>query len=196
MGSSYGGIDPGKTGAIVFIEGDGKIYSAENVPLADGDYIIDVMYAILQRAKLQAGHKCAQIALEHVHATHMGGKSSNFDFGRGRGIWEALLCASGISFIQVEPKAWQKEVWQKGDIEYKEPPGPAVENQKKENRKIDTKLTSFRCATRLAPVYDFIDHGKSGRGNRVNDGIVDAYLIAEYCRRHARKIENLDGGSM
>ncbi len=174
----FGGIDPGKTGAIVFLKEDGSIYKALNVPLIGREYHIKEMFAILYNFS----NKESYIALEDVHTTQMGGKSSNFDFGRGKGIWEALLVSTGIPTIQVMPKKWQKEIWVENDKVYKK---NKIKNKKGEVRfKINTKETSLQSAKRLQPNYSFINTGKSGRGKKINDGIVDAYLIAEYRRRN------------
>ncbi len=193
-GGLFGGIDPGKTGALVFIRGgDGGIHCATNAPVKDGAYCIETMSGMLA-THCGDGKKPLLVMLERVHATQMGGKVSNFDFGRGLGIWEALLVAHGITADQVLPKVWQKELWAAADIVHKTHMPNTAENECRcmldgincacpPKVKVDTKATSLACAKRLLPGQDFINKGKSGRGKKPNDGIVDAYLIAEYARR-------------
>lgn len=168
------GIDPGKTGHIVFLDADtGEVLRHVKTPLIGKEYDKHAMFQLLMNEYPPNAYAIYAV-LEDVHTTQMGGKASNFDFGRGKGLWEMALIASNIPHTMIGPKIWQKEVWVKSKIQYK--PG-------KKKKTIDTKATSLITAKMSLPNQDFIDRGKSGRGTKVDDGFVDAYLIAEYCRR-------------
>jgi hypothetical protein len=165
----YGGIDPGKTGALVVLDDLGQIVWHNNVPLIGGkEYDKRAMVELIPSLVIH-------IALEDVHATQMGGKASNFDFGRGKGLWEMALAVLEVPHHMVPPKKWQKEVWTSKKIMK---PG-------KKRPTVDTKATSLLTAKMLWPKQDWnnISVKTGARLSSINDGLVDAALIAEYCRR-------------
>ena len=110
MMKKFGAIDPGKTGCFVVLNEDGEIVRWSNTPLIGKEYDKKQMISILLSDDLKSSD-CEFIILEDVHATQMGGKVSNFDFGRGKGLWEMALMALEIRHELVTPKKWQKEVW-------------------------------------------------------------------------------------
>lgn len=166
----YVGIDVGKTGAIVMLDDNGTIFGI-NLPLIGRDYdkkaMVDYIRPHLPFVKF--------LAIEDVTATQMGGKVSNFDFGRGKGLVEGLAAFLGIRHELVKPKAWQKEVWTAQKIMKPGAKKPTV----------DTKATSLKTAQMLWPDQEWnnISEKTGAVLSTVNDGLVDAALIAEYCRR-------------
>jgi crossover junction endodeoxyribonuclease RuvC len=101
--------------------------------------------------------------IENVHAIQgKVGNSSNFNFGLGKGILMGLVAGLDIPYTLVNPKAWQKEVWE------------GV------TRQTDNKKTSLLAAKRLFPSETFL---ATSRSRVPHDGIVDATLMAEYARR-------------
>jgi len=172
----FGGIDPGKTGCIVFLNELGDILAHHSAPLIGKDYDKQHIVTIF-KAYNNFNLYCV---LEDVHALNMGGKVSNFDFGRGKGIYEGILMALKISHSLITPKRWQKEVW-------------TAKKQYKPNKKrptIDTKAMSLITAKMLQPDWDWanISPKTGAKLSTIDDGFVDAYLIAEYARRTHQNI--------
>ena len=75
-------------------------------------------------------------------------------------------------FAEVQPMTWQKEIHASADRVYSA-------------AKLDTKATSIRCAIRLFPLVSFVKpwSGKGVQPTKIQDGMCDATLIAEYIRR-------------
>lgn len=153
------GIDPGKSGSFSLIDEEGKIIHMIKIPTIGKEYDVQMMAHQLEEWKPFVKHA----VLENVHAIQgRVGNSSNFNFGLGKGILIGLLQGLGIRYTMVNPKAWQKEVWE------------GVSRQK------DNKQTSLLAAKRLFPNETFIP---SERARKPHDGMVDATLMAEYARR-------------
>lgn len=155
--SVYLGIDVGKLGGLVFLNGKGEILEYHKMPMIGTEYDISTLRLLLQ------SHSISHVAIENVHAIQGRiGSSSNFSFGLGKGILIGLVSGLQIPFTLVNPKAWQKVAWE-GVV-----------------RQSDTKKTSLLAAKRLFPKEDFLS---TTRSTKPHDGIVDACLIAEYLRR-------------
>lgn len=165
------GIDPGKAGAIVALNGNGQILGKDVIPLIGNDVDAKGIYEIL---KAYSDKYEVTVVLEEVHSLHKMAAATNFSMGHTLGIILGIVLASSFKLIRVQPKAWQKEVWITSEIEYL----PKKPEQK--NPSINTKLTSMKAAHRLFPNADF---RKSSRATNDHDGICDAVLIAEYARR-------------
>lgn len=170
----YAAIDPGKTGAIVFVDELGDLYTHQSTPLIGREYDKESMHKILIQYNID------HIVLEDVHANIIGGKASNFDLGRGKGLWEGLICGISAPMTMVPPKEWQKEMWMGVKKQYK------TGGKKKT---VDTKATSLLAAKQLWPNQNWnCVSPKTGKVlSGIDDGLVDAALMAEYCRRKFRK---------
>jgi len=171
----YAGIDPGKTGWIVFLDRDGNIVEDYSTPLVGREYDKQTMRDMFEGFQYNDQIKIHTV-LEDVHTTQMGGKSSNFDFGRGKGLWEMALMALNIPHTMVRAKEWQRLMWQGVKKQYK---------TGAKRKSVDTKATSLLAAKMLKPDQEWrYLHKKTGKPTtKYNDGFVDAYLMAEYCRR-------------
>lgn len=157
MDKVYFGIDPGKNGGCAILYQDTvKVFK---MPV-DKDELIDTneLYETLSRYESSNLHVC----LESVHSIFGVGAKSNFNFGVNVGMLLGLLKAYKISFSQVPPKTWQKEMW------------VGVEKQE------DNKKTSLSAVTRLYPDVELY---ATPRSKKAHDGIVDALLIATYAKR-------------
>lgn len=165
------GIDPGKSGAIVAVDSDGRIIGKDVIPLLGTDVDAKGIYEILKR---YSNEYDITVILEEVHSLHKMAAATNFSMGHTLGIILGIVIASSLRLIRVQPKAWQKEVWITSEIEYL----PKKPDQK--NASINTKLTSMKAAHRLFPNEDF---RKSARSTNDHDGITDSVLLAEYGRR-------------
>ena len=120
----------------------------------------------------------AHICIESVHSIFGTSAGSNFTFGYVVGMIDTTVIAHSLPYSKVQPKIWQKEIWQEYEIERE--PGKADKNGKMKPGKVLTKLTSLKAFTRLFPSVDLRG---TERSKNQHDGLVDAILIAEYCRR-------------
>ena len=156
----YIGIDPGMDGGYVVVNDEGRVVLSSKFPMVDKEYNINSLCHGLREVKtLYPGVKGA---IEKVGAAPGQGVVSMFKFGLGTGILIGILGCLEIPFTQVRPQAWQSVVG-----------APKVNNKK----------TSPRVALELFP-------GQLGgwlnRNGRLDDGIADAVLIAEWARRNMK----------
>jgi hypothetical protein len=160
------GIDPGKDGALVIIDGPSfapEIHQFVTPTLGKGkrEYDLQGMRALL----------CSH-ALEHVwieraqgmRRTVLGrtqGVSSTFSIGAGFGMWLGLLAGLRIPFDVVSSQVWQKAMFL------------GVSGS-------DTKAKAAIVAQRLHP---HVPWTRTSRCTTFHEGLVDAFCIAEYGRR-------------
>ncbi len=102
------------------------------------------------------------------------GVKSMFSIGYGYAAWEMALVGNGIPYLSVRPREWQKEMVK--DIS----PVMSGTLTKAGHPKVDTKATALLLAQQLFPDFDF---RATARSKKPHDGIVDAMLLAEYCKR-------------
>jgi hypothetical protein len=178
----YVGIDPGKDGAIVCLSARGEITK----------YVMPSIkkeYDPLGVAKIfrSFDSNTTVVCIEQVHAIYGVAAKATFTFG---GVFYAMIQAAAdfqLTFTLVPPKQWQKEMYQgivevrKSDVVIK----VGEDVGKKKRGKRDTKVMSLMAAQRLFPTVDL---RASARCIIPHPGIVDALLIAEYCRRYYRKV--------
>ena len=167
-------IDPGVTGGIAILSNPPQQFVT---PLIGGK--VDWReYAILFD-KL----KDCYVVLEEVHSVFNSSAKANFTFG---GMFYSALCllhAKGIVHDLVPPKTWQAEIWTNTDKVF-----VTKKNKRDINvKRVDPKATSLLSARRLFPEISFLygdnETVKKGRRVKPHSGILDAYLMAEYCRR-------------
>lgn len=166
----YVGIDPGKSGAICYVDTDGCL-NKWVIPVSGKDVDAQALYDIIDGIKQ---YHDPVIVLEDVHSMYGMSANSNFQFGFVCGLIRAIVIVHRIPFHFVAPKTWQKVIWSTPDKVYK----PKKPTQK--NPSVDTKATSLNAAKRIFPNFDFT---KNQRSRVEHDGIVDAILIAEFGRR-------------
>lgn len=97
---TYIGIDPGGSGGIGVIWGDGKAYG-HKMPETEKD-VVD----LLNDLSLDS---CFAF-IESVHSMPGQGVSSSFKFGMSYGGLRMALVALGIPFETASPQRWQKEL--------------------------------------------------------------------------------------
>ena len=172
----YMGIDPGKVGFIAIqYNGEFKHFS-----IADNDlYQLSDLFATIKEK-----HPTIVCCMEQIHAIYGSSASATFSFGEIFGVLQGLLIANKIPYHLVQPKIWQKEMWDNKDIEvhYKRvtPPKDNPYKEIKMRKVTDTKATSINAARRLFPTIDF---RRTERCSKIDDNKVDATLICEYARR-------------
>lgn len=167
----FAGIDPGGDGAIVIINDNKEIVFKSVVPKIGGDYdkvkVLDILYE----------YQLTHAVLEDVHAFQKAGATSSFSFGRSKMLWEMALIATSTPHTLVQAKKWQT-VWE-GPKQYK----PTNKKNKKGEvvQQVDTKATSLLVVQKLFPG---IDLRETNRCKIQHEGLIDALLMAEYCRRN------------
>ena len=90
---------------------------------------------------------------ENPHALFGVGAKSTFSFGRSVGVLETIIRLSGVPYRLLPPKEWQKPLF----IGF--------------TKKMKAKEKSKIIFSRLFPQY---------RDMKINDGLIDAALIALY----------------
>ena len=99
------GIDPGKGGGIVFINGD-KIIEMYKCPNT-----IEEMAELLEPYRLSWDSSISVTAyIERGHAFPTDGRSSAFKFGVNYGVWQGLLGANKIETRFIAPQMWMKSL--------------------------------------------------------------------------------------
>lgn len=179
----YIGIDPGKDGGIAIIQNNNlTLHSIPTIKKKEVD--IDLLDKLLFDIRYQSNEDDDEIqtidcmcVLEEVHSIHKSSANSNFQFGLVFGILMGLLTANRIPFIKIAPKEWQSESW-KGVKIIKNATGKKLKNGQPQY-KIDTKGTSLIAAKRLFPNETFL---ATSRSSVPHDGLVDAALIAWFCK--------------
>lgn len=167
----YVGIDVGSKGFIsTQINNVWAHYS-----IADNDLyrLSEIMREMRQK------HANIACVIEDVHAIFGSSAKATFQFGFNKGYLIGLLSANKIPYTLVQPKDWQKVMWQNADmvVNYKTVTKQGKQTTRKE---VNTKQTSINCAKRLFPTIDF---RKSERAKNYDDNKVDSVLMCEYARR-------------
>lgn len=112
--------------------------------------------------------------MEDVHAIFGSSAKATFSFGHIVGALEVMLIANSIPFVLVQPKKWQKEMWEGVPLQKKS-------SSTGKTKVTDTKAMSLIAAKRIFPNEDL---RRNSRCKVAHDGKVDSLLIAEYARRN------------
>jgi crossover junction endodeoxyribonuclease RuvC len=104
------GIDPGLSGAVAWLDGDGNYLVWDTPTAKDGRhrvYLLSEMRALLLNATVgvQGTH---HVFIEKVHSMPKQGVASSFSFGDGYGSWKGLVAGLGMPMSLVTPQRWQK----------------------------------------------------------------------------------------
>lgn len=157
----YVGIDNGLSGALVYLDGAGRllaVYDAPTVHTAKRGTRRDYMVAEMARLLRDAPGKLGLVTLEKAQAMPGQGVRSTGTTMRGAGLWEGICAGLGLPYQVVHPRTWQR-------VMLRDVPGT------------DTKARSVLQASRLWPDLSLVrkkDHNRA-----------DAALLAEYGRRIA-----------
>lgn len=167
------GIDPGINGAVTCMDESGEVDFIEIIPRNAGG--IDA--SILNDLLADPHGEIIRVYIEDVHAIYGSSAKATFTFGKVCGIIEGIVVANHIPYVYVQPKVWQKEMFQ-GVKEIRKPP-----TKKGVKGRIDTKAMSEIACKRLFPDVKFL---ATERCKKVHDGMTDSCLIAEYGRRRIK----------
>lgn len=157
------GVDPGKEGAIAFIDTGAGIMDVPvwvvPMPLVSGkgrdEYDLRQIMVTLR----DNDPDFVMVEKSQPLPPKMGGGIANYSRGVGRG-WEWMLVALELPYQLVAPVTWQKAM-------HAGTPGS------------DTKQRSVIAAQRLFPSVSLTP----GKKRKPHDGMADALLLAEFGRR-------------
>jgi hypothetical protein len=159
----YIGIDPGLHGAMALI--DGESISTQPIPIITGGKGARDQYALvairnwlLMCKKL--GGIFVTVEKQQPLPPRFGGGIANYRRGSAMG-WIWMLTALAIPYQLVSPRVWQKAM-------HVGIPGS------------DTKQRSILAAQQLFPSVDL---RRTEKSRKLDDGIADALLLAEFGRR-------------
>ena len=172
MSKVYVGIDPGANGFITIIM-DHNI-SSYPVPKIKTKVDYSALSGIFSIVK-DMGNEI-HCVLEDVHAIFGTSAKSTFNFGHIQGFIEGCLTSEVIPYTKVQPKKWQKTMWEGIPLIQK----PITSGK---TMVTDTKAMSLMAAKRLFPGYDLT---ATERSVKPHDGKIDSLLMAEYCKRKFR----------
>ena len=149
-------IDPGLTGAIIFL--DGEKFETFSMPLQENkDVDFDGVRAIL--GKFPGAH----VMLERAMPLAMGAKHA-FNYGRAFMALELAVKLSGLAVTYVEPSKWVK-LMHEGI-----------------SKDLKPKAKSLIAVQRLFP--NLIEKiPKTPKSGKLHEGVVDALLIAGFGAR-------------
>ena len=106
------GIDPGLSGGLAFFDNEKKTIHAEKAPI----------FKIVRKAKTKRfldmwslmtildEHDPDHIYIEKQQAMPLQGLVSTFSTGFGYGIYLGLIVANGMSYTEVSPRQWKKDL--------------------------------------------------------------------------------------
>lgn len=161
------GIDPGADGVIATYHNDWKFYPMPKI----GDKVdVNQLGKIFKEI---SRYESVHVVIEDIHAIFGASAKSTFNFGWISGIIEGMLVSNSIPFTKIQPKTWQKEMFQGVPVQQKlSSTGKTMVN--------NPKLMAEIAAKRL---YPDIDLRRTDRCKKSDENKVDALLIATFCKR-------------
>lgn len=133
--------------------------SAELAPFTKENYL-----------RVVSCHKCGVAVVEKVHAMPSQGVTSMFSFGENFGWIQGLLFAFSIPCVLVPPQTWKRHF------------GLIFPHGTDKN---EIKRRSIEKARALFPLANLLP---TPRCKKESDGMAEALLMAEYCRRTRDRI--------
>ena len=169
----FAGIDPGAAGGMALLGDDGTLIDATAIPILKAktskgrnrtEYDLHAICSTLREWSGEVAwlHFCVELLLPMPHGSK-GGAFANYGRGMARG-WEWLLAGQGRTFTVVLPQRWQADMLPRGRVAggTKAAANAAVVGMLGEAADLLKRTT--RCRT-------------------LDEGMVDAFLIAEWARR-------------
>ena len=159
----YVGIDNGLNGGIAVINRAQSVIGKWVMPVIKSkktEYDVNRIVEILKEIK---NRKNTFVMLEKAHVRPISGKRACFMNGFGYGIMQGILSSLNMSYEIVDPKVWQKNLF--------------------EGVTSDTKTASINFCKKKFPN---IDLKATERTTKDHDGIADAICMAVYCYRKNR----------
>lgn len=100
------GADPGQTGALVALSGDGELADWMDMPINDGKILEarEILNWLIGLDKLE------HCFIEKVHSMPGQGVSSTFKFGRSYGALYAAVQCVEVEIHDLTPQSWKKSM--------------------------------------------------------------------------------------
>lgn len=155
MALTFLGVDPGYSGGIAVVDHNRNAMFSAKMPQTERD--------IWDLIKDLSGSVTYGV-LELVHSMPKQGVRSTFTFGKNYGMLRMALTASDISWEEVTPQKWQKEIG-------------IIRPRGKEMTLTEKKNMHKAKAQQLFP-----------KANKITHATADALLIADYARRQWLRI--------
>ena len=154
------GIDPGKHGAVAWMDGDRKTIEVVDCPLeVGGDYHFQAMADIVRRFPTDS-----LVTLELVDSFKSDRHWQAFGFGIGYGAWLGILGSFALCPQLVRPQVWKRTML------------AGIANDKRaEGKALVQRFQGHEIVSKL--------YGPRGG---LHDGRVDALFLAEYGRLQHR----------
>lgn len=177
------GIDPGKSGGLVYILSHPAREWTEVVATPMPGTLLDIRDWFLA---IPPGNRVAVI--EKVRSSPQMGNVSCFTFGRGFGNLEMALAMVNISFQEVRPQDWQKELGIPGRKKKLVTKMVKVKGKRKSEKKRVSVYTESKpqFKQRLRGVaqqmFPYLPLWQEPRSKGKQLAVADALLIAEFCR--------------
>jgi len=161
----YIGIDNGLNGGIVAIDENQNIIKKYIMPVIKignkNEFDVQKIADIFVKCSIHQPR--IYVCLEHAHVRPISGKRACFTTGFCFGLMQGILETLDISYEIVNPKVWQKDIFQ-GTVS-------------------DTKQASIIFCQRKWPNEDWT---ATERSKKSHDGMTDAACMALYCYRKNR----------
>jgi hypothetical protein len=159
------GIDPGQSGAFVFLDNGIPVWS-RLMPLTTNK---DIDFKEVRRIIAAADREnCDHIILERAKPLAMGAKHA-FNYGRGFAALELAIALDTIPVTYVEPEKWGKVIHE----------GISADLKPKAKSRIAFERL-FKRHLGFVPKSKVTAKG----GGKYHEGILEALLIAAYGERH------------
>jgi|TARA_R100001082_G_scaffold48758_1_gene26292 crossover junction endodeoxyribonuclease RuvC len=158
------GIDPGKDGAVVVVNGDYEVLAwwltkdTCTVKVGKGSKreYFDVKMAQIIREAAEFKPGPILVCMEKQGARPGQGSVSMYSIGLGSGLWRGIVASQGLPLVNVHPRTWAKKI-------LRDVPGQG-------------KGRSILAAQSMFPTFDLTP----GRKRKPHDGLADALCIALY----------------
>lgn len=175
------GIDPGMQGAIVALRDDGTLASATMQPLAGGEPSLGEMVELLKCEEVRAPIRA--VAIELVHAGSAMDKRGAVSVCSTAALWRGIAAARMIPVLRPSPQTWQGVMLRDRKIQTTRKARKTKSGEMSMKLVKDTKKMAVAAAVELWPeLAEMLKPTKKGNVSTKN-GIADAALIAEWCRR-------------
>ena len=163
---AYLGIDPGKGGGLAGVTEGGALAFSLRMPLRTSGQVdaVEILKILTECRRAGMGKLIGGpvvLYLEKAHSMPSQGVRSMFSYGMTYGMTLAAIEVSEITYREVMPRAWQKEIL----------------GARKKGK--GDKSGELEIALELWPEIEELGRTKA------NNGAIDALLIAEYGRRRA-----------
>jgi 23S rRNA U2552 (ribose-2'-O)-methylase RlmE/FtsJ len=165
----YIGIDIGNKGAIVVLNNLDDDVHTEVMPLLGN--VLDIK-SLCEILRVYKNHPC-HVIIEDLRPLYKVSAKANGSLMFSSGAVEASLVALEIPFTKVSAKVWQKEM-------FVGVPNIKKLSSTKKTMVNDTKAMALCAAKRLYPKVNLL---ATKRSKEPHNGIVDALLMAGYCKR-------------